>query len=112
MQVIKTGNLLLRFILEICMLVSLGYWGFQTGDQMVLKVVLGIGCPAVAATIWGFFLAPAASRRLPEPWRFTLEILLFGAAVLALYTSGQPILSVIFGMAYALNKLLLVVWKQ
>ena len=36
-------NLALRFLLEVCALGFLGYWGFQSGQGILMKFVLGIG---------------------------------------------------------------------
>ena len=44
-------NLTLRFILEICALVSLSYWGFQSGQGILMKLGLGIGAPLLIAII-------------------------------------------------------------
>jgi Protein of unknown function (DUF2568) len=45
MELIKGANLPLRFLLELCALGALGYWGFKTGGALVAKVGLGIGAP-------------------------------------------------------------------
>ena len=50
---IKGANLLLRFLLELCALGVLGYWGFKTGSVMSTKVVLGVGAALVAAVVSG-----------------------------------------------------------
>ncbi len=109
---IRSINLLLRFLLELCILAALGYWGFQTGQQTIAKIGLGIGAPLLAAAVWGIFLAPASSRRLREPWRSILELVVFGSAIAALYSTGQRSLAVAFGLIYVINKVLLVVWRQ
>ena len=46
----KVANLGLRFALELCTLAALGYWGFRTGSGPLMKLVLGLGAPVVAAT--------------------------------------------------------------
>ncbi len=109
---IRSINLLLRFLLELCILAALGYWGFQTGQQTLARIGLGIGAPLLAAVVWGIFLAPASSRRLREPWRSILELVVFGSAIAALYSTGQRSLAVAFGLIYVINKVLLVVWRQ
>ena len=48
---IKSANLALRFLLELCALVAFGYWGFQTGQGLLLKIGLGIGVPLVAVAV-------------------------------------------------------------
>lgn len=112
MEVIKPINLAVRFLLELCLLAALGYWGFQTGQVLVGKIGLGIGLPLGAALIWGIFLAPASDRRLPGPWRLLVELLPFGVALAALYSTQQHFLALSFGLVYLINKILMVVWRQ
>ena len=77
-------NLGLRFVLELCMLVALGIWGFSE------NIVLGIAAPLAAAVVWGFWIAPKASRRLRDPLRLVVELLLFAAAGAALAAARPP----------------------
>jgi hypothetical protein len=37
LSIILHANLLVRFLLELCALASLGYWGFQTGTGPLAK---------------------------------------------------------------------------
>src|SRR5258708_8580199 len=67
LTVIKNANLALSFFLELCVLVALGYWGFQTGQGTIAKIGLGIGAPVVAVVVWALFGAPNAPRRLQGP---------------------------------------------
>jgi Protein of unknown function (DUF2568) len=87
--------LAVRFALEIAALVALGYWGFETGDG-VLGVVLGLGAPLVAAVVWGTFVSPRASVKLPEPLRLAVELLFFAAATIALADAGKSGLAVAY----------------
>jgi hypothetical protein len=112
MAALKLVNLLVRFLLELCLLLALGYWGFKTGQVMIVKIGLGLGLPLVAAVIWGIFLAPASNRRLQEPWLLLVELILFGAAFAALYNTGQRSLTLAFGLIYVINKILIVIWGQ
>lgn len=112
MQFIKAINLLLRFLLELCILVILGYWGFRTGRQTILKVGLGIGVPVSFAVLWGTFLAPASSMRLQMPWLLIAELLIFGIAGIALYSTGHPSLALVFVLLYIVNRILMQIWGQ
>jgi undecaprenyl pyrophosphate phosphatase UppP len=85
MEIIQSINLLLRFLLELCLLVIFGYWGFKTGQSTLAKIGLGIGIPLIVAVLWGIFLAPASDTRLQEPWRLIAELVIFGLAFAALY---------------------------
>ena len=62
---IKGATLALRFLLELCALGALGYWGFKTGGGALAKVGLGLGVPLVAAVVWGTFVAPKALVKVP-----------------------------------------------
>lgn len=112
MEIIKSANLTLRFLLELCMLAALGYWGVETGEQLVAKIGLGTGAPLLAGLVWGIFLAPKSSRRLHQPLRLILELVIFGLAITALYTTGPRWLAWVFGLIYVINKALLAVWGQ
>ena len=68
METIKLLNEAVRFFLELCILIILGYWGFKTGNSTFTKILLGIGSPLLFAVIWGIFLAPKSATRLQEPW--------------------------------------------
>ncbi|MCC6615095.1 MAG: YrdB family protein [Anaerolineae bacterium] len=109
---LKPLNLALRFLLEICLLIALGYWGFSTQSEIVPKILLGIGAPLIAAIVWGVLLAPASNRRLADPLRLLAEIVIFAVGALALAAAGQPRLAVIFAVVALVNMILLRVWHQ
>ncbi len=112
MPLLKMLNLLVRFLLELCILVIFGYWGFQIGGNPLMKFLLGLGAPILFAVIWGTFLAPKSSRRLDEPWLSLLELVIFALTCWALYSTGKADLTVAFGGIYILNKILIVIWRQ
>ncbi|MCA9944758.1 MAG: YrdB family protein [Caldilineaceae bacterium] len=112
MELIKMVNAGFRFVLELCLLVVFGYWGWRTGENGLLKVLLGVGAPVLAAAAWGMFLAPKSAMRLHEPWLFLGEVVLFGLAVWALAGNSRIPLAIAFGLVYSLNKILLLIWKQ
>lgn len=106
-------NLALRFLLEIAALVALGYWGFDQHSG-IWRFVLGLGVPVLAAIAWGTLAVPgdrSRSGKAPVPVsgtvRLLLELSFFGAAALALYDAGQPILALILAgvtlLHYALS---------
>lgn len=112
MEMIKLINLGLRFLLELCILVIFGYWGFKTGSNTFMKFLLGLGSPILFAVVWGTFLAPKSSMRLGEPWLFLLELALFALTIWALYSTGKVNLTAVFGVIYVLNKILMIIWRQ
>ncbi|WP_410983178.1 YrdB family protein [Bacillus cereus] len=108
----RSVNLVIRFLLELCAQVSLGYWGFQVGESVYTKFAFCIGSPLMFAIVWGAFIAPKASLKLPEPYRFLLELLLFGVTSFVLYVVNQTILAIILGMVFIMNRIFIIVWKQ
>ncbi len=112
LTVIQGSNLALRFLLELCSLAALGYWGFHTDRGTMLKVVLGIGAPLLVAAIWGTFVAPKASVQLPGALREGLALTVFGIAAIALAAAGHPGLARTFALVAVINSVLMAVWKQ
>jgi hypothetical protein len=109
---LQAVNLAVTFLLELCMLAALASWGFQTGSNLVLKIVLGIGTPLLAILIWGRFMAPRSETRLTGSSYLLLKFILFGAAAIALVLTGQTALAIIFAVVAMINQVLLIVWKQ
>jgi hypothetical protein len=46
-------NELLAFLLELVAFGVMCWWGFETGSNLLLNVLLGIGTPALAMLLWG-----------------------------------------------------------
>lgn len=84
---IKSANIVLRFLLELCALVALGYWGFKTGKGPIMKTLLGIGAPLVTAVVRATFGSPGAPIPLSGPLHLILELVVFGLAAAALYAA-------------------------
>src|SRR3954449_11603260 len=112
MSAIKMANITLAFLLELCILGALGYWGFTAGSNTFTKIALGIGAPLLAAVFWGLFLAPKSVVRVGEPWHLLLKIAVFGAAVVALFAAGQPGLGWALAIVFVTNTVLIYVWNQ
>lgn len=100
-------NLGLRFILELCLLAAVGYWGFQFDGSWPIRIGAGIGLPLLIAVVWGTFTSPKAPYLLQEPWRFGLEIVLFGVGAAALLAAGHAVLGIILAVVFLVNRVLL-----
>ena len=111
-MMVKQANLVLALLLELGVLAALAYWGFATGSTIPLKIVLGIGAPAVAMIVWAIWGAPRSERRLQEIWYWLLRIVFDAAGAGALYVVGQHLLGTIFALVAALNCILGYAWKQ
>jgi hypothetical protein len=79
-------NLAFRFILELCALIAVGFWGWNQTDSP-LKFFLAIGFPIILAFIWGVFAVPNDKSRsgkapIPTPGliRLPLELIIFAIA--------------------------------
>ncbi|MFL5656727.1 MAG: YrdB family protein [Ktedonobacteraceae bacterium] len=103
LTILKNANLALSFSLELCVLVALGYWGFQIGQGTIAKIGLGIGAPMVAMVVWALFGAPKSAWRLQGPWFLILRVVFFGSAAVALFTAGQRVLGMAFALVFVLN---------
>lgn len=105
-------NLALRFMLEMCGLVAVSYWGFQTGSGFLMKSVLGIGSPLLMAIIWGIFVSPKAPLQVKGFRRVVPELIIFGVVALALYDVGKPSLAIILATLAVVNSLLMYLWER
>jgi Protein of unknown function (DUF2568) len=112
MAMIKSANLALRFLLELCALGALGYWGYQTGSGLLAKIGLAIGAPLLAAVVWGAFIAPKASVPVPVWLWLALQVVIFGLAAASLVLTGHRTLAGVFVLAVVINGALMYIWRQ
>ena len=82
-------NELLAFLLELVAFGVMCWWGFETGSNLLLNVLLGIGTPALAMMLWGLVAAPKARFEVPLPGVLLLKAVVFGGAALCLYGLGH-----------------------
>ena len=111
-MILQWINLGVAFLLELCMLAALAYWGIQTGSNLPLKVMLGLGAPLLAVVIWSRFMAPQSAARLSGVPYLLLKLIIFGLAAIGLAVAGQLTLAIIFALIAVINQVLLMVWKQ
>jgi len=107
----NTINLAVRFLLEMSGLVALGMWGWTRGDG-VLKYVLALAVPLIAAVIWGIFAVPDDPSRsgnapisVPGLVRIVLELAFFASVVWALFAMHQSIFGWLFGVIVVVHYL-------
>ena len=101
MTSVRTANLGLRFLLELGLLVGVGWWGGHTVGWWAAVVL-----PLAAAVIWGSYLSPKARWTIPPAARLVLELVLFGLAAAGYYGAGQPWIAVGFAAAVAVSEIL------
>ncbi len=89
--------LAVRFLCELGLLAGLAYGGFTVGEGATAWL-LGLVAPAVAAVVWGLFVAPRARYPVSMPIRLSIELDLFILATLALWFAGAPVAGLLLGV--------------
>ncbi|MFZ1703079.1 MAG: YrdB family protein [Saprospiraceae bacterium] len=84
-------NLLVRFLLEISALVSIGAWAWRQNDSWY-RIVFAVGLPIIFAALWGIFAVPNDPSRSGSTVvitsgviRILIELGFFGFAIWTLY---------------------------
>lgn len=102
-------NLVLRFILEVAMIVIAAIWGWNNAEGL-LKFILALGIPVLMATLWGVFGVrgdPSRSGKTivqtPGVARLLLELIFFGLACWFFYDLGYHKLSLILVVLLAVH---------
>jgi Protein of unknown function (DUF2568) len=102
----------LRFLVaELGALAALVVWALDAFDGVV-AVLVAIAAPLVVVALWAVWVAPKAARRLPDPWRFVLELAIFAAATLALVASGHGVLGIVYAAIAVVSAALVRVWPE
>jgi hypothetical protein len=111
-QIIKLVNLAAAFFLETAMIISLGYFGYQYPQTMLMKYVLMIGFPFIATILWGFLAAPKSKHRLQKLPRLIFALTIFGTAIFLLNSTGKTMLAAVFAILVIINQLLLFIIEE
>ena len=95
-------NLIIRFVLEIIALLSVGLWGWRQGEGW-LRLALALGIPLVLTIVWGTFAVPNdPSRSGSAPVathgiiRLVIECCFFGFAIWAMNNMNFNKMALIF----------------
>ncbi len=112
LTVFKNANLVLAFILELTVLFSVGTWGFSLKTGLAVRLLVGLGGPAVLIALWTFFGAPGATMYLHGGARLAFEIVWFGVGAAALAATGGVIPPIVFVVLFVVNHVLIRVWHQ
>jgi hypothetical protein len=90
---VKALSLTVRFACELAALVAVGWWGWT------VTPVLGVALPLLVAVVWGAWIAPKARRRLADPVRLVLELVIFAGATASFVAVGQWVVGILFAVA-------------
>ena len=100
MLVLYWSNMALRLVLELAALLAVGWWGFTTTSNWLLRIALGLLLPVAMAAAWGVFrMANDGGAPVVEiggQLRLLLEAIYFAIAVAALLGLGRQDLAVGF----------------
>lgn len=83
----KWLNVGLRALMELGIVVALGYWAFKTGEGAPMKILLSVAAPLFGFGIWSLVDFRNAGS-LAEPLRLIEELTISGLAALAWYGAG------------------------
>lgn len=96
-------NDVLRFLIELFALFSLGFWGYLAWPFPWPGVLFLIGTPLFAAIVWGLFRSPKAVFPLDPVGRAAVEILVMGSAAAVWFVLGYPIIGATFAVVAAIS---------
>ncbi|MEU8798100.1 YrdB family protein [Spirillospora sp. NPDC048819] len=102
----------LAFLLEMAAFAALAWWGFTTGGNVLVNIVLGIGTPVAAMFLWGMFAAPKAKFKVALPFVMLVKAVVFGAGALAFHGVGHPTLAIAFAVVALVNTALLTIDRE
>jgi hypothetical protein len=109
---VKATNLGVAFLLELCLLAILGFWGFHVTGQAPVKWILGLGVPVVVAVVWSVIAAPMSTHRWQPVPLLVFKISIFTLAAAGLYAVKHKTVAGIFEGVSLLNLVLGFIWKQ
>ena len=85
---IKVVNAGVSFLLELVALGIFGLYGYRLDLPVWARVMAAIALPLLMIVLWVIFAAPKSGTRLSGLALLEFKVVVFGAAVLALYALG------------------------
>lgn len=111
LTILKGVNLGVLFFVELGAVIALCLWGFVVGPNLPLKILLGLGAPAMAIVVWALFGAPRSSRQFHGVAYHALQVVVFGAGALALVAAGQPGLGIGYAIVALVSSAAIAIWR-
>lgn len=104
-----TLNLALRFLLELCGIAALAFWGWSAAAETLPRVALAVLAPAALIVPWAFIVAPKARNPIPPDVRVLIGSVLLLAVAAVLASAGRADLAVAFAVLVVVNTVLMFV---
>jgi Protein of unknown function (DUF2568) len=108
----RSLNLAFRFALELLALLALFLLGMSLSGDFLVQLILALAMPALVIVVWALYVAPRASRRLPDPTRLVVESVIWLVAALAYLIAVDIVVAVLFAAAVVINLVLMFTWGQ
>ncbi len=102
---LKWFNTGLRGLMELGIVIALGYWGFKTGDGTIVKILLSVGAPVIGFGFWGLVDFRNAGL-LAELLRLIQELVISGLAAIASYFAGSQSMGWALGLISIVHHIL------
>jgi Protein of unknown function (DUF2568) len=102
------ANDFVALIVEVVVLAFLAAAGWQADASMLVRILLAVGLPVVAAVLWGLFAAPRA-RIKSAPLQLVTKVVVLGAGVVAGFLVLPLVLAVIVAVVVVVNTVLMYV---
>ena len=102
------ANDLLALSVEIAVFALLVAAGWRADAPTLVRILLAVGLPVIAAVLWGLFAAPRARVR-SAPLRLVTKVLVLGAGVVAGFFVLPLVLAVTLTVVVVVNTVLIYV---
>jgi hypothetical protein len=92
------GLLAVRFVSELALLAATAWAAGARMHSPAPAALAGAATALVVAAVWGVWVAPASGRRLPDPARLAVEVVLFAGVAVALFGVHLVVPAVLLGV--------------
>jgi hypothetical protein len=104
------GLLALRFVSELALLAAAAWAAGGRMHSPAPAALVGAATALVVAGVWGLWVAPKSGRRLPDPARLAVEVVLFAGVAAGLLGVNRVVPAVLLavvglGTAFAIRAL-------
>jgi hypothetical protein len=103
MHALRQLNLTIAFILELAILLAVGYAALTLPLPLALQVIAALAAAILMAGLWGLLVSPRASMPLHGAANAAFQIAWFGTGAVALATTGRVTLAATLAAVYILN---------